>query len=68
MHCKMCNIWDNPTDPKREFRPELLRKLPKLGLVNLTGGEPLVREDLGDDCPGPVHEDGTSGHFHQWVV
>jgi len=48
MHCRMCNIWDNPTDPRREFKPELLRKLPRLGLVNLTGGEPLVRDDLGD--------------------
>lgn len=46
MHCKMCNIWDNPSDPKIEFQPGLLNKLPKLALVNLTGGEPFVREDL----------------------
>jgi len=42
----MCNIWNNPSDIGKEFRPDLLNKLPKLVLVNLTGGEPFVREDL----------------------
>lgn len=46
MHCSMCNIWRNPSDRGKEFKPELLRKLPRVRLVNLTGGEPLVREDL----------------------
>jgi len=48
MRCKMCNIWANPTDINKEFNPKLLEKLPKVGLVNLTGGEPFIREDLGD--------------------
>ena len=48
MHCKMCNIWDNPSDPEREFKPQLLEKLPRLNLVNLTGGEPFARVDLED--------------------
>ena len=48
MRCKMCNIWANPTDSNKEFKPELLKKLPKLKLVNLTGGEPLVRDDIED--------------------
>lgn len=48
MRCMMCNIWDNPTDPKKEFKPELLRKLPRLNLVNLTGGEAFVRNDLAE--------------------
>ncbi len=46
MKCKMCNIWQNPTEKSREFKPELLKKLPHVNAVNLTGGEPLVREDL----------------------
>lgn len=46
MHCTMCNIWDNPSDQNKEFKPSLLEKLPKVRLVNLTGGEPLIREDL----------------------
>jgi radical SAM protein with 4Fe4S-binding SPASM domain len=44
----MCNIWNGPTKPEDEFRPELLEKLPKLAAVNVTGGEPFVRGDLDD--------------------
>ena len=46
MRCKMCNIWDNPTTPSEEFKPELLEKLPKMRSVNITGGEPFVRDDI----------------------
>lgn len=46
MQCKMCNIWKNPTDIKREIKPEELECLPKLKFINLTGGEPFIREDL----------------------
>ena len=48
MRCKMCNIWDNPTTPSEEFKPELLEKLPKMRSVNITGGEPFVRDDIED--------------------
>ena len=46
MHCKMCNIWANPTQPSEEFAPELLEKLPRMHSVNITGGEPFIREDI----------------------
>lgn len=46
MQCKMCNIWKNPTDKHKELKAEELRSLPKLKFINLTGGEPFVREDL----------------------
>lgn len=46
MQCKMCNIWKNPTDIEKEIKPDDLRCLPKLKFVNLTGGEPFIREDL----------------------
>lgn len=48
MRCKMCNIWNNPTKPGEEFNPELLEKLPRMRSVNITGGEPFVREDIED--------------------
>ena len=48
MRCKMCNIWDNPTTIGEEFKPELLEKLPRLNDVNITGGEPFIREDIED--------------------
>jgi radical SAM protein with 4Fe4S-binding SPASM domain len=44
----MCNIWDNPSDPVKEFQPKDLELLPQVNLINVTGGEPFVREDLGD--------------------
>ena len=46
MRCKMCNIWANPTKPSEEFAPELLEKLPRMHSVNITGGEPFIREDI----------------------
>ena len=48
MRCKMCDIWNNPTSPSEEFKPELLEKLPQMRSVNITGGEPFVREDIED--------------------
>jgi radical SAM protein with 4Fe4S-binding SPASM domain len=42
----MCNIWNNPTKVSEEFEPELLLKLPKMRSVNITGGEPFVRDDI----------------------
>lgn len=48
MRCKMCNIWNNPTKVEEEFKPSLLAKLPKLSAVNVTGGEPFIREDLDE--------------------
>lgn len=48
MKCKMCNIWANPTQKDEEFKPELLKKLPKLNSINITGGEPFVRDDIED--------------------
>ena len=47
MRCKMCDIWNNPTKKSEEFKPELLKKLPNnLSGVNITGGEPFVRDDI----------------------
>jgi radical SAM protein with 4Fe4S-binding SPASM domain len=48
MHCKMCDIWQGQTKHEEEFKPELLNKLPQLSLANVTGGEPLVRQDLDE--------------------
>lgn len=46
MRCKMCNIWANPTKVEEELRPEEYKKLPQCKAINVTGGEPFVREDL----------------------
>lgn len=48
MRCKMCDIWENPTDSKREIQAKELEILPRFKFVNITGGEPFVRRDLPD--------------------
>jgi radical SAM protein with 4Fe4S-binding SPASM domain len=48
MRCKMCDIWENPTDKKREITAKELEILPDFKFVNITGGEPFVRRDLED--------------------
>ena len=46
MRCKMCNIWEYPTDKQKEITPEEIKLLPNVKFINLTGGEPFIREDL----------------------
>ncbi len=48
MRCRMCHIWANPTERRREIEAKELEILPKLKFANLTGGEPFVRRDLED--------------------
>jgi radical SAM protein with 4Fe4S-binding SPASM domain len=42
----MCNIWANPTEKEKEITPEEIKLLPNVKFINLTGGEPFVRDDL----------------------
>jgi len=43
--CNMCNIWREP--PGEELAPEEFRRLPRtLRDINITGGEPFLRDDL----------------------
>ncbi len=48
MRCKMCDIWHNPTDPEKEITARDLEKMPLVNVTNITGGEPLIREDLAE--------------------
>lgn len=73
MRCKMCNIWQYPTDKKEEIKAEDLKTLPRLKFINLTGGEPFIREDLAEiveECYR--HTDriviSTSGWFEDRVI
>jgi len=73
MRCVMCNIWKNPTDKQEEIKADDLKSLPKLKFINLTGGEPFIREDLAeivDECY--KHTDriviSTSGWFEDRVI
>lgn len=73
MRCKMCNIWQYPTDKAQEIRAEELECLPRLKFINLTGGEPFVREDLEDIVEvcyrkSPRIVISTSGWFEERVI
>lgn len=69
----MCNIWMYPTDRREEITAEDLKSLPRLKFINITGGEPFIREDLADiveECYR--HTDriviSTSGWFDDRVI
>jgi MoaA/NifB/PqqE/SkfB family radical SAM enzyme len=44
----MCNTWQHPSARDEELRPEDLESLPNVKFANITGGEPFLREDIGE--------------------
>lgn len=47
--CRMCSTWENPTRRTEEIGPDIVEKLPDgLRFINITGGEPFLREDIAD--------------------
>lgn len=46
--CQMCHTWKFPTKEEEEFKPALLEKLPSLSFCNVTGGDPFLRDDIGE--------------------
>lgn len=73
MKCSMCNIWQNPTNKREEITADDLKSLPRLKFINITGGEPFIREDLAEiveECYR--HTDriviSTSGWFDDRVI
>lgn len=46
--CTMCSIWEYPTLVEEEIDLPVLEKLPAIPVLNITGGEPFLREDIED--------------------
>jgi len=44
--CNMCNIWKYPTKVEEEIDFKYYEKLPAGLRINITGGEPTLREDI----------------------
>jgi len=45
--CYMCHTWKHPSKKDEEISPDLVNKIPDgLKFINITGGEPLLRDDL----------------------
>lgn len=73
MRCKMCNIWNHPTEKSKELVADDLKILPRLKFINLTGGEPFIREDLEqivEECYKHTNRIviSTSGWFEDRVI
>lgn len=46
--CHMCNTWQFPSTPEQEMDPKYYERFPNLDFLNITGGEPFLREELED--------------------
>lgn len=46
--CHMCNTWRYPSKREEELKLSEYEGLPFMEAVNVTGGEPFLREDLDD--------------------
>ncbi len=46
--CAMCDIWKHPSKKEEEIGPQDLETLPRMVRLNVTGGEPFLKEDLSD--------------------
>jgi MoaA/NifB/PqqE/SkfB family radical SAM enzyme len=44
--CHMCNTWQHPTKREDEIGIDVYEKLPFMKTINVTGGEPFIREDF----------------------
>ena len=45
-HCSMCSRWQHQSNAMNEMEPSILYKLPNLHFINITGGEPFLRDDI----------------------
>ena len=69
----MCNIWKNPTQKEKEITLAEIKKLPSVKFINITGGEPFVREDLEEIIEicfqkSPRVVISTSGWFEDRII
>jgi len=46
--CIMCHTWKHPSDKSREIGAADLMSLPSMVRLNITGGEPFIKEDLSE--------------------
>ncbi len=46
--CVMCYTWQHPSKKEEEIRASDLGTLPEMVRLNVTGGEPFLKEDLGE--------------------
>lgn len=45
-HCKMCHRHEHQSKTSEEFSPAIILDLPYMYAINITGGEPFLRNDI----------------------
>ena len=73
MRCQMCNIWQFPSDKAKEITAAEMALLPDVKFINITGGEPFIREDLEEIVhvaflKAPRVVISTSGWYDERVI
>lgn len=72
--CQMCHTWKYPSDKGKEISPEVMSRIPgDQHRINLTGGEPALRDDLEEIVrvlirKTPRLEISTNGYFTKKLV
>lgn len=72
-HCNMCGCFADPTKREEEISLDTIRKLPRMKFVNITGGEPLLRDDLEKIVEELYRKAdriviSTNGYFYQRIL
>ena len=71
--CNMCEVWKHPSKSSEEIGLDVIEKLPQMFFVNITGGEPFVRQDLSE-IAGVLRKKAkrivisTNGYFTDRIV
>jgi MoaA/NifB/PqqE/SkfB family radical SAM enzyme len=71
--CYMCHTWRYPSKRTEEITPAELERLPRVKFANITGGEPLLREDI-EDVVSVVRRKAnrvvisTNGYFTERII
>lgn len=72
--CYMCNTWQHPSKKADEFNVDLVKKIPDgLKFINITGGEPFLRDDLEEIVRVAVKKServviSSNGYFTEKMV
>ncbi|MHA1783140.1 MAG: radical SAM/SPASM domain-containing protein [Promethearchaeota archaeon] len=71
--CVMCHTWKFPTKKNEEIDIKTISKLPYIPVINITGGEPFLRDDLEEIISILKKKSkriviSTNGFFHKRII
>ena len=71
--CNMCNIWQHPTKEHEEIPADYYQSIPSGLRINITGGEPMLRNDIDAIFENLYHKSAllelsTNGYYTEKIV